>query len=60
MILMYLDFGKVISEKLKSGWGESIVDNLSKDLQAEFNGVKGCCVYKSVFKISSCSSDNFS
>lgn len=41
MILMYLDFGKVISEKLKSGWGESIVDNLSKDLQAEYNGVKG-------------------
>lgn len=41
LILMYLDFGKVLSEKLKSGWGESIVDNLSKDLQAEFIGVKG-------------------
>lgn len=41
MILMYLDFGKVISEKLKSGWGDSIVDNLSKDLQAEYTGVKG-------------------
>ena len=41
MILMYLDFGKVLSEKLKLGWGESIVDNLSKDLQIEYVGVKG-------------------
>lgn len=41
MILMYLDFGKVLLEKLKSGWGESIVDNLSKDLQTEYIGVKG-------------------
>ena len=41
MILMYLDFGKVLSEKLKSGWGENIVDNLSKDLQLEYIGVKG-------------------
>lgn len=41
LILMYLDFGKVLSEKLKSGWGESIVDNLSKDLQSEYIGVKG-------------------
>ena len=41
MILMCLYFGKGISEKLKSGQGESIVDNLWKDLQAEYNGVKG-------------------
>ena len=41
MILMYLDFGKIFSEKLKSGWGEGIIDNISKDLQAEFIGVKG-------------------
>ncbi|MDL2144106.1 PDDEXK nuclease domain-containing protein [Flavobacterium tructae] len=41
MILMYLDFGKVLSERLKLGWGESIVDNLSKDLQIEYSGVKG-------------------
>jgi len=41
LILMYLDFGKVLSEKLKSGWGDSIVDNLSKDLQSEYIGVKG-------------------
>lgn len=41
MILMYLDFGKIFSEKLESGWGEGIIDNISKDLQAEFIGVKG-------------------
>lgn len=41
LILLYLDFGKVLSEKLKSGWGDSIVDNLSKDLQSEYIGVKG-------------------
>lgn len=41
MILMYLDFGKIFSEKLKSGWGESIIDNISKDLQTEYAGVKG-------------------
>ena len=41
MILMYLDFGKIFSEKLKSGWGEGIIDNISKDLQVEFIGVKG-------------------
>jgi predicted nuclease of restriction endonuclease-like (RecB) superfamily len=41
MILMYLDFGKMFSEKLKSGWGDSIIDKISKDLQSEYSGVKG-------------------
>ncbi|MGA9638131.1 PDDEXK nuclease domain-containing protein [Flavobacterium sp.] len=41
MILMYLDFGKVISEKLELGWGEGIVDHISRDLRAEYTGVKG-------------------
>ncbi len=41
MILAYLDIGKVISEKTKTGWGTSVIKRLSKDLQAEFNGVKG-------------------
>ncbi len=41
MILMYLDFGKIFSEKLKLGWGESIIDTISKDLQLEYIGVKG-------------------
>lgn len=41
LILLYLDIGKVISQKIKLGWGESVVDTLSKDLQTEYIGVKG-------------------
>jgi len=41
LILMYLDIGQVLSEKSISGWGNSIVDTLSIDLQAEYPGVKG-------------------
>ncbi|NBB31442.1 YhcG family protein [Cellulophaga sp. BC115SP] len=41
MILAYLDIGKTISEKTKTGWGTSVIQQLSKDLQAEFNGIKG-------------------
>ena len=41
MILAYLDIGKTISEKTKIGWGTSVIKQLSKDLQAEFIGVKG-------------------
>lgn len=41
MILAYLDIGKTISEKTKSGWGTSVIQQLSIDLQAEFVGVKG-------------------
>lgn len=41
MIFAYLDIGKTISEKTKTGWGTSVIKQLSIDLQAEFNGVKG-------------------
>lgn len=41
MILAYLDIGKTISEKTKTGWGTSVIKQLSTDLQAEFIGVKG-------------------
>ena len=41
MILAYLDIGKTISEKTKTGWGTSVIKQLSIDLQAEFVGVKG-------------------
>ena len=41
MIMAYLDIGKIISEKTKSGWGTSVIKQLSKDLRAEFPGVKG-------------------
>jgi len=41
MILAYLDIGKTISEQTKKGWGTSVIDKLSKDLQSEFIGIKG-------------------
>jgi hypothetical protein len=41
MILAYLDIGKTISEKTKTGWGTSVIKQLSTDLQAEFVGMKG-------------------
>ncbi len=41
MILAYLDIGETISKQTESGWGTSVIDRLSIDLQAEFNGVKG-------------------
>lgn len=41
LILMYLDIGRIISEKIKIGWGDGVVDSLSKDLQSEYAGVKG-------------------
>ncbi len=41
MILAYLDIGKTISIKTKAGWGHSVIQKLSHDLQAEFIGMKG-------------------
>lgn len=42
LIKLYWFIGKNITEKQKiHNWGKSIVENLSKDLQKEFVGVKG-------------------
>jgi predicted nuclease of restriction endonuclease-like (RecB) superfamily len=42
LINLYWDLGKIIIEKQeKFGWGKSIVENLSFDLQKEFPGVQG-------------------
>ena len=41
MILAYLDIGKIISEKTKTGRGTAVIKQLSKDLRIEFPGVKG-------------------
>ncbi|MFA5745875.1 MAG: PDDEXK nuclease domain-containing protein [archaeon] len=42
LINLYWDIGKGIVEKQKQlGWGKSIVENLSKDLQKEFSGTSG-------------------
>jgi predicted nuclease of restriction endonuclease-like (RecB) superfamily len=42
MIQLYWDIGKRITEKQKeSGWGKSVVETLSWDLQKEFPGIRG-------------------
>ncbi len=42
LINLYWEIGKSIIEKQELyGWGKSVVENLSKDLQKEFPGVKG-------------------
>jgi hypothetical protein len=41
LILVYLEIGKVISQRTANGWGDAVVDKLSLDLQTEFPGVKG-------------------
>lgn len=41
MILAYLDIGKVISERTQLGWGTSVIEKLSRDLQTEFVGMSG-------------------
>lgn len=41
-VLMAWDFGKLISEQIKThNWGDSVVANLAKDLQIEFAGITG-------------------
>lgn len=42
LILLYWDIGQAIVEKQNAyGWGASVVDQLSKDLQREFPSIKG-------------------
>lgn len=42
LLTLYWEIGKSIVEKQKQhGWGQSIVETLSKDLQNEFPGVQG-------------------
>jgi predicted nuclease of restriction endonuclease-like (RecB) superfamily len=42
LIKLYWDIGKMIVEKQKKyGWGKSIVENLARDLQKEFSGMRG-------------------
>ncbi|MBU3912376.1 MAG: DUF1016 family protein [Candidatus Omnitrophica bacterium] len=45
LIGLYWDIGKMIVERQKQYcWGKSIVENLAKDLQLEFSGIKGFSV----------------
>ena len=42
LIGLYWDIGRMIVERQKSDtWGRSVVEQLAKDLQAEFPGIKG-------------------
>ena len=42
MISLYWDIGRQITERQKKlGWGKSVVENLSKDIQREFPGIQG-------------------
>jgi len=42
LILLYWDIGKkIVKKQAELGWGRSIVENLAKDLQKEFAGIKG-------------------
>ncbi|HNW20680.1 MAG TPA: DUF1016 N-terminal domain-containing protein [Bacteroidales bacterium] len=42
LLTLYWEIGKSIVEKqLEFGWGKSIVETLSRDLQNEFPGIRG-------------------
>jgi predicted nuclease of restriction endonuclease-like (RecB) superfamily len=45
LVGLYWDIGRMIAERQEtSGWGRSVVENLSKDLRREFPGVGGFSV----------------
>src|ERR1700742_632325 len=42
LISLYWDIGKAIAEKrAEAGWGDAVIDPLSRDLRREFPGVDG-------------------
>lgn len=41
-VLLYWEIGKSVSKQMQNeGWGKSIVEQLSKDLQREYPGIRG-------------------
>lgn len=41
-VALYWEIGKSVSEQMQNeGWGKSVVEQLSKDLQTEFPGIRG-------------------
>jgi DUF1016 N-terminal domain len=41
-VTLYWEIGKAVSEKVKQEkWGKSVVEKLSKDLQTEYQGIRG-------------------
>ena len=42
MLTLYWEIGRAIVERQeKAGWGDAVIDRLSRDLRAEFPGIKG-------------------
>lgn len=42
LILLYWKIGeKIVAKQEKSGWGKSVIEKLSKDICAEFDGIRG-------------------
>jgi len=42
LILLYWDIGRsIVKKQEKAGWGKSVVENLSRDIQREISGVTG-------------------
>ena len=42
LVGLYWDIGRMIAERQQvEGWGKSVVEQLAKDLRAEFPGVRG-------------------
>lgn len=41
IISLYWEIGRAIAEKQAEGWGKSVVEQLSHDIQVEFPGIKG-------------------
>ena len=41
IISLYWEIGHSIADKQAAGWGKSIVEQLAKDIQVEFPGIKG-------------------
>jgi predicted nuclease of restriction endonuclease-like (RecB) superfamily len=41
LIKLYSYVGKIVTDKTESGWGENVVEKLSKDIQLSYPGIKG-------------------
>jgi|GEM_PF-1678364 len=42
LILLYWDIGRMVAERQDAeGWGTSVIDRLSRDIQHDFSGLKG-------------------
>lgn len=41
IVRLYWETGEKLSTKVKDGWGKSVIETLSKDIQKEFPGISG-------------------